>query len=290
MRPRTDPALIVAPWFATVLLTTWSFWFAAALCAGIDDPRIAEVGRLALYAGGLAPLVLTLLALHRWCDAAVQAAFWRRLLDPSRLRPSDWVRVLLPAPALMLVAVTVSGAAGVPQPGTWMTPETWLLPLFLLLFGPLPEEIAWRGWALDRLQLTQSALSASLVLGVFWILWHLPLFLVEGSHQYGLGLGTPRFWLFCAALLPQAIVLTWVYNTTRGSILAAVLMHWTINLTGELVATPVRTELISVLVWTMFATALVAWLGPEALGREGTGAAARMGRGPGRRMGHGPAH
>jgi membrane protease YdiL (CAAX protease family) len=288
MRRRPDPSLAVAPWLALVLLVSWSFWFAAALAAGSADPRGAALARLGLYAGGLAPAVLAILALQRWCAPGVRAGFWRRLVDPRRLRASDWLRTLAPAPLAMVLAVAVAGAAGVPEPGSWTLPAHWWLPLFLIVFGPLPEELAWRGWALDRLQLTTSALAASLLLGTYWILWHLPLFLVEGTYQHGLGLGTPRFWLFCAVLLPQAVVLTWVYNTTRGSLLAAVLAHWSINLVGELVAIPVRTELLLVLVWTLMAAALVAALGPEALAREGTGAAARMGRGPGRRSGHGP--
>ena len=48
--------------------------------------------------------------------------------------------------------------------------------IFILLFGPLPEEMAWRGYALDGLQSKWNALEASLILGIAWTIWHLPLF------------------------------------------------------------------------------------------------------------------
>jgi membrane protease YdiL (CAAX protease family) len=56
-----------------------------------------------------------------------------------------------------------------------------LLPfaMFLLVFGPLPEEMAWRGYALDGLQAKWNAFMASLILGVAWTIWHLPLFWIE---------------------------------------------------------------------------------------------------------------
>ena len=52
------------------------------------------------------------------------------------------------------------------------------------------EELGWRGYVLDRLQEKRSALVSSLILGVVWSLWHLPLFFVQGSYQAGLGVGT----------------------------------------------------------------------------------------------------
>jgi len=284
---RRDPSLPVAPWFATVLLVSWSFWFAAALCAGIDDPRARRLVDLGLGLGAAAPAALALLALQRWCEPGVRAGLWRRLVDPTRLRAADWVRALLPAPLLLLFAVVLAGATGLPEIAALAPPSAWWAPLFLLLVGPVPEEIAWRGWALDRLQLSQSALGASLVVGAFLMLWHVPLYLVGDAARPGAGLGSPTFWLQSLVLLPQAVVLTWVYNTTRGSLLATVALHWMVELGRQTVLLPVRTELLHVLLWTVFATALVAALGPASLGRESSGAAARMGRGPGRRPGQG---
>jgi membrane protease YdiL (CAAX protease family) len=80
--------------------------------------------------------------------------------------------------------------------------------MFTLVFGPLPEELAWRGYALDRLQMRWNALMSSLMLEGVWTVWHLPLFFIKGSYQHGLGVGTLGFWLFMMDKVPQSIIMT----------------------------------------------------------------------------------
>lgn len=66
--------------------------------------------------------------------------------------------------------------------------------IFWLFFGPVPEEPGWRGYALDGLQSRHSALVSSLIVGIVWLAWHLPLFFIEGTWQAEhLGVGTLFF-------------------------------------------------------------------------------------------------
>jgi membrane protease YdiL (CAAX protease family) len=72
-----------------------------------------------------------------------------------------------------------------------------IVPMFLfwLIFGPVPEEPGWRGYALDGLQARRSALPADLILGVVWALWHLPLHSMRGTWQAdAVGFATQQFW------------------------------------------------------------------------------------------------
>jgi membrane protease YdiL (CAAX protease family) len=114
--------------------------------------------------------------------------------------------------------------------------------LFILVIGPLPEEIGWRGYLLDRLQARWSALRASLTLALIWWSWHLPLFVLPGYFDaFGRGAPSPLDLLY--GIVPSAILYTWVYNNTRRSVLAVIALHFMQNLTGELlgVAGDVRT-------------------------------------------------
>jgi membrane protease YdiL (CAAX protease family) len=98
------------------------------------------------------------------------------------------------------------------------------LPLFFLM-GVLTngEEIGWRGYALPRLQARHSALVASLVIGVVWAVWHVPKFLTLGSAQ------DYPFWIFLLDTVAKAIIYTWVFNNTGGSLLSVTLLHASAN-------------------------------------------------------------
>lgn len=96
-----------------------------------------------------------------------------------------------------------------------------LFPLYLFVGGPLAEEPGWRGFALPRLLRGHSALFSSLLIGIIWACWHLPLFWVPGS---GSGTGLVGFIWFFLQLSGWGILLGLVYINT-GSLLLCVLFH-----------------------------------------------------------------
>jgi len=107
-----------------------------------------------------------------------------------------------------------------------------------------------------------------LILGSLWTIWHLPLFLIEGSYQYGLGTGTPQFWLFILSMVPQSILMTWLFNNNRRSTVTAVLFHFMINFVGELLALSLRAETIYVVSWWIAALLVIAIWKPQKLVRK----------------------
>ena len=85
------------------------------------------------------------------------------------------------------------------------------------------EEFGWRGYALPKLQARHTALVASLVIGVVWALWHVPKYLTAGDpHDLS-------FWFFALNMVGNAILYTWVFNRTGGSLLLMLLLHAGVN-------------------------------------------------------------
>ena len=101
--------------------------------------------------------------------------------------------------------------------------------LFSLFYGPIAEELGWRGFALPRLQSKHTALVSGLILGVILTRWHIPLFFVTGATQMSI-----PFQIYMVLALTITIYLTWLYNNTHGSLIITVLGHFTYNLTGFL--------------------------------------------------------
>lgn len=104
-----------------------------------------------------------------------------------------------------------------------------LLILFFLIGGGLNEEIGWRNYVLENYQKRHNALKSSIILAFYWILWHLPLFLMSSTNQ-----ATIPYWLFVLAVVPLSVLITWIYNSTNGSIFAVALLHSMGNLAHEI--------------------------------------------------------
>jgi membrane protease YdiL (CAAX protease family) len=97
--------------------------------------------------------------------------------------------------------------------------------LVTILGGPLFEEPGWRGFALPRLQPLHGPLVGTLVLGLLWALWHLPEFLVPSWAESSGGSGFLDIVKFVISAIALAIVTTWVFNNTKGSVFMAILVH-----------------------------------------------------------------
>ena len=148
-----------------------------------------------------------------------------------RVRFRWYLFVLLGIPAIVVLStVAVPGALASFKASA--VPSTLFLyvvatPVFLFVGGPVFEEIGWRGFALPRLQGLYGPLVGSLILGVLWALWHLPLFLIPSwDTPHGSPLDVVLFVMWAVSI---TIIFTWVFNNTSGSVLMVILAHGSIN-------------------------------------------------------------
>jgi uncharacterized protein len=143
----------------------------------------------------------------------------------------QWYLVALFIPAVMHLAGTAIYGMLTGQwlalPVAQMTVVTALVSFSLrLVIGALinTEEVAWRGFALPRLQSHLGALRASLVLWIPWTLLHLPYFFIKDNAIQQEG---PI--VFALRMLTMTIIFTYLFNNTRGSILICTLLHAALN-------------------------------------------------------------
>ena len=148
-----------------------------------------------------------------------------------------YVFVILAVPAIeILGAIVVPGALASTQlPSSSMLlgyPAAFVTTF--VLGGPLGEEPGWRGFALPRLQLLHGPLVGSLILGVLWALWHLPLF----WSGVWTPLSLPNVVMFIVMITALTIMMSWVFNNAKGSLLIAMLMHASFNTFANKVVAP----------------------------------------------------
>jgi membrane protease YdiL (CAAX protease family) len=97
-----------------------------------------------------------------------------------------------------------------------------------LLSSPLLEELGWRGFLLPKLQEKYSALNSSLIVGVIWGVWHIPLWLIYGDNLV----------LTLVMIILTSIIYTWLFNSTNGSMLMVLFFHSSANLALNLINVP----------------------------------------------------
>lgn len=236
---------------------SWSLW--GTLLVVFDGN---DLGGLAGPLGAFAPPIAA--ALLTWRSGAGMRSFWSPILD---WRIGRWWIVVFATPGAVLAIGWVVMAA-LDRP---LFPESMpslvtlpLLILFMVLIGGGQEEPGWRGFALPRLQSMTNALGASVVIGVVWAAWHLPLFAFPGSGQAGLSL-----WIYFPYVVGISVLHTWVYNSTAGSVLAVMVLHALVNLIGGFIPMGVipEAELATLIgVWVVAAAVIVVY-GPRDLSR-----------------------
>ncbi len=127
----------------------------------------------------------------------------------------------------------------------------------LFLGGPLGEELGCRGFALPRWQARRAALDASVLLGVIWGLWHVPLYFVPGTGQFETLRGASaaftigRFTVWTVGL---SVLFTWLVYQSHGSLLVVTLFHISVDV-GSWLPSVVRSAGAALYVYV-----LVTWL------------------------------
>jgi membrane protease YdiL (CAAX protease family) len=116
----------------------------------------------------------------------------------------------------------------------------------------LGEETGWRGYALPRLLEATGPVGASLVLGVIWALWHLPLFWTEGSSLF-----ESSVLVLLLRLPATSIMFTWLFQKTQGSLFLAILFHAALNLFAAPPGDSLRVALVGVVVHWVVALLLI---------------------------------
>jgi membrane protease YdiL (CAAX protease family) len=232
-------------------------------------------GLIAMVLGVSGPMITGIGFTYLTRDKAGRRDYWKRVVDFKRIPARWYLVIILFVPALNLLAALIDRVAG-GSGAAWgesilqiaTNPFAIFMSAIFATIIPFIEELGWRGYALDRLQEKYSALASSLILGVVWSLWHLPLFFVPGSYQASLGIGTLAFWLFFIGMVPLTLVFTWIYNNTNRSTLAVILFHAMVNFTGELIAISMRADTYATLLWIAAAVGITLIWGAQTVARS----------------------
>jgi len=209
-------------WFLDALLILGILKFPV----GIGENFGTASGILLLVLGSsstIAAFMMTVITEGKPGVRALWRRFWNRNLSIKWL-----LVILLILPALRLIANFVSRRMNNQvYPFLDLPNPPWIIILTFItafIFNGMTEEFGWRGYALPRFQARWNALTSSLILGIIVTSWHIPLFFIPGHPHY-----QGNFWNWALWSILVNILMTWIFNNTNGSVLAAVLFHTMMN-------------------------------------------------------------
>jgi membrane protease YdiL (CAAX protease family) len=216
----------VLRFFAVTWIVTWTLWYAASLVS------FAPLRGLLFLLGTFAPGFVALALTARSDGRPGVKALLERLVDWEY--PARWYVF---AASYLAVIKLIVAALHRGLTGEWprFGPTPWVLMLAatfasVLIGGQAGEEIGWRGYALPRMAARLGLGGASILLGVLWALWHLPLFFVRGADTFG-----QSFPLYLLQVTALSVALAWLWAKTRGSLLVVMLLHAAVNNTKDIV-------------------------------------------------------
>jgi uncharacterized protein len=222
----------LASFFFMAYLFSWIFLIPLMLSQ--QDVGISIPFDLFFFLGGWGPSIAAVLIISLTGGKSSLKAFLARGLQ-WRVG-IGWYLVVFFLPAFTgLGAIFLHLLLGGESPKFLFTDYGLLLiPIIIvgLFTGPISEEFGWRGFTQPLLQARMNPAITSLIIGVIWGLWHIPLFYTPGTSQVEMNL----LW-FVINGIALAFHFTWVYNHTGGSILMAILFHTAINFTPALIPT-----------------------------------------------------
>jgi membrane protease YdiL (CAAX protease family) len=233
----------VSTFFALTLALSWAVWLPGAV-------GIADLGPLTLLLGGFGPLAAA--AIVTWLVGDSLRA-WAGQVLRWRVRPR-WYLAAFGIPLAIIAAMSLVYATfGTVIDLSVVVSQAPIYALSLVIAFLLnggQEELGWRGFALPRLLERFDAVTASLVIGVVWALWHLPLAMMAGSRQF-----VGFFIASSINLFALSILLTWLYRNTGRSVLLAMILHASANSVSILIAGQIATDtppwLLAAVTWTL---------------------------------------
>jgi uncharacterized protein len=270
-----QPIRLLGAYVGLTFALAWAAWIPAALLfRDPQRPGLPSVtgGLVVLQTLGAAAPTLAAYLVLRASGRRDLLAWIAGRYRIWRVHPGWYLVAGLLAPAIMILSLGVRALA---DPHFQVAPGSplgelladlgvggvaLLLPLLVLAWLPssaLLEEFGWRGLALPLLQGRWNALTASVLLGLVWGVWHLPLMVANGEPLV----------LYLLLIAPQTVLMTWVVNSAQGSMLLAMLFHAGLA-TALTTLYPGSQSLVEIVLTWLVAAAVLVRYGPRDLARR----------------------
>ncbi len=234
-RKKRDPS----KFFLLTFAYSWTLWLPSVLDGlGIALPfDVTQYSMIVVIIGAFAPMLAAITLVAQEAGWQGIKSFFGQVLD-FHFKPV-YALIALGLPLLLhLIAHYLALALGLDVAETLFPSEMVVSPLFLaipyfflmMLIGGGQEEFGWRGYAQEPLQEKMGVIPASLVIGLVWGFWHLPLWFMAGDLH-----SAYSFFAFVLMTTGLSIVYAWLYNASGKKLIVVIFFHAMNNTAAPLI-------------------------------------------------------
>ena len=218
---------------------------------------------LLMLPGLMAPFLISVVMIFTSKNSDLKKDYVNRLINLRLIQPKVLPAFFLIMPLSVLVSIFLSlpfgGSVSQFQFADGFSFSSGFVPvLLLLLLAAGFEELGWRGYAFESLQSRYTYFKASIIFSVLWSLWHFPLIFVNNSYQYEIFHQNIWFGVnFFVSIIPMGVIISWICIKNGKSVLAAILFHFLINISQEILNISQMTKCIETAVLVVVAAVII---------------------------------
>ena len=241
----------------------WAFWFSAGYVSHLTpyNDQYLRFASILGFIGLLAPLGVTYWLVSK--DSDLRADVLGRIINFRSFRPIYLILSCTLMLASILLAQAISLLFGYSSAQFVITGHftfsSGIFPVwFMLLIAPIIEELAWHSYGTDCLRNRMNLFKTSLLFGLFWGIWHIPLSTIRDYYQSNL---VATGWIygvnFLVSIIPYVLLMNWLYYKTKRNIVIAIVFHISAVYFNEIFATNPDSKIIQTVLLLILATVLM---------------------------------
>lgn len=249
--------------YSLATIIPWAFWFAAGFISHMTphSNQYLEIASVTAFIGLLGPIGVSYWLIRN--NSELRADVYRRFFNFKSVKPIYILIACCLMPVSIILAQAISLLFGYSSSqfvisGNF-TFTSGIFPVwFMLVIAPVLEEFGWHSYGTDCLRNKMNLFKTSLVFGVFWGIWHMPLASIRDYYQSNI---VETSWIygvnFLVSIVPFVLLMNWIYYKTGRNIILVTIFHITAGFFNEIFATHPDSKIIQTILLLILAMMLV---------------------------------
>jgi len=249
--------------YCLATLVPWAFWFAAGLISHIQPytDQNLKIASIVAFMGLLGPVGISYWLVKS--DPELRSDVYGRVFNFKSVKPIYIALACLLMPASILIAQAISLLFGYSASQFIITGHftfsSGIFPVwFMLIIAPVLEELGWHSYGTDCLRNKMNLIKTSLLFGVFWGIWHMPLASIRDYYQSNI---VETSWIygvnFLVSIIPFVLLMNWLYYKANRNIILTIVFHITAVFFNEIFSTHPDSKIIQTILLLVVAIVIV---------------------------------